>query len=57
MTRGVRLPAGVVGPSDAEQPMVKIKAGVVAAGAVVVAAEWLMISHVLDWVMSGVLAR
>jgi len=57
MTRGVRLPAGAVGPFDAGRLMVKVKAGVVAAGAVVVAAEWLMISHVLDWVMSGVLAR
>ena len=34
--------------------MIKIKAGVGAAGAALVVTEWLMISHFVSWLMSGV---
>lgn len=33
--------------------MVKIRLGLAAAGGVLVAMEWLMISHTIDWVLSG----
>ncbi len=35
--------------------MGKVKAGLAAAGAVLVVAEWLMISHWVQWLISGVL--
>ena len=36
--------------------MWKIRAGLAAAGAVLVAAEWLMISHVWTWLIAMLLA-
>ena len=37
--------------------MWQIRAGLAAAGAVLVAAEWLMISHVWAWLIAGVLPQ
>jgi hypothetical protein len=37
--------------------MTKIKAGVAAATVVLVAMEWLMISHALSWAVSAVLPQ
>lgn len=37
--------------------MGKIRAGLGAAGAVLVVAEWLMVSHCVSWLISGALPQ
>jgi hypothetical protein len=48
--------AGVVEPDNAgRKKMGKIGVGLGAAGVVVVVMEWLMVSHTVSWLVSGVL--